>query len=132
MIWRVGEDGESGPGFTPWATALTGTARPQSLPAFDGHRIAKGLPLAAGSMGVAHATRICALVLNLPFCPQVGGGFRRREDNSLSLQLAARLSTDAEGISACLGLQAEARVELEQIVMALQAKISPATLFAPV
>ena len=31
--------------------------------------IAKGLPLAAGSMGVAHATRICALVLNLPFSP---------------------------------------------------------------
>jgi hypothetical protein len=32
----------------------------------------------------------------------------------------------------CLGLQAEARVELEQIIATLQAKISPATLFRPV
>ena len=53
--------------FTPWAAALTGKTRPPNLPAFEGYRIAKGLPLAAGSMGVAHATRICAIVLNLPF-----------------------------------------------------------------
>jgi hypothetical protein len=47
---------------------LMGKARPatacQNLRAFDGHRIAKGSPLAAGSMGVAHATRICAIVHN--------------------------------------------------------------------
>jgi hypothetical protein len=53
-------------------------------------------------------------------------------DNSLRLALAARLSTDAAGIASCLNLQAEAKVELEQIINALQAKISPATLFAPV
>ena len=53
----------------PSMAAQIGKAKPPSLPAFDGHRIAKGLPLAAGSMGVAHATRICALVLNLPFSP---------------------------------------------------------------
>ena len=50
----------------------------------------------------------------------------------LRLNMASRLSTDADGIGICLGLQAEARVELEQIIASLQAKISPATLFSPV
>lgn len=53
-------------------------------------------------------------------------------DHSYRLTLQARLSTDAAGIAQCLGLQAEARVELEQIIAALQAKISPVTLFTPV
>lgn len=52
------------------------------------------------------------------------GGFK--------LAMANRLSTDADGIAICLGLQAEARVELEQIISALQAKLSPTTLFRPV
>ena len=68
MIWRVGEDGESGAAFTPWTAALTGgQARACQLSTAIG--IAKGLPLAAGSMAVAHATRICPLVLILPFSP---------------------------------------------------------------
>ncbi len=54
------------------------------------------------------------------------------DNGDFKLSLAARLSTDALGIATCLGLQAEARIELEQIIMALQAKISPATLFRPV
>lgn len=53
-------------------------------------------------------------------------------DHSYRLALESRLSTDAAGIAMCLGLQAEARVELEEIIRALQAKISPATLFTPV
>jgi len=53
-------------------------------------------------------------------------------DHSYRLTLDARLSTDAAGIAQCLGLQAEARVELDEIITALQAKISPATLFTPV
>ncbi|HVU48084.1 MAG TPA: NotI family restriction endonuclease [Terracidiphilus sp.] len=53
-------------------------------------------------------------------------------DHAYRLTLDARLSTDAAGIAECLGLQAEARVELEEIIASLQAKISPATLFAPV
>lgn len=53
-------------------------------------------------------------------------------DTSYRLALQARLSTDVDGIGRCLGLQAEGRIELEQIVLALQAKISDATLFAPV
>ena len=56
----------------------------------------------------------------------------KQSDKSFSLVMQTRLSTDAEGIATCLGLQAEARVELEQIVSALEAKISPRTLFAPV
>lgn len=52
-------------------------------------------------------------------------------DGDLRLSMAARLSTDADGIGACLGLQAEPRIELEKIVTALQGKISPATLFIP-
>ena len=53
-------------------------------------------------------------------------------DHSFRLTLQSRLSTDTAGIARCLGLQAEARVELEEIIKALQAKISPSTLFMPV
>lgn len=53
-------------------------------------------------------------------------------DNSYKITLNSRLSTDADGIGVCLGLQAEARVELEQIIETLQAKISASTLFVPV
>ena len=53
-------------------------------------------------------------------------------DHCYKLSLYSRLSTDTEGISRCLGLQAEARIEFDQIVLALQAKISPSTLFMPV
>ncbi len=53
-------------------------------------------------------------------------------DKSYKLTMQSRLSTDADGIGLCLGLQAEARIELEQIIQALQAKISASTLFVPV
>lgn len=56
----------------------------------------------------------------------------RSDDSNFRLAMVARLSTDADGIGTCLDLQAEARVELEQIIATLQAKISPATLFCPV
>lgn len=56
----------------------------------------------------------------------------RSTTGNFRVSLAARLSTDADGIASCLGLQAEARVELEQIIAALQAKISAATRFQPV
>lgn len=48
------------------------------------------------------------------------------------LNMASRQSTDADGVGTCLGLQAEARVELAQIIAALQAKISTATRFRSV
>jgi Restriction endonuclease NotI len=53
-------------------------------------------------------------------------------NKSYKLAMQSRLSTDANGIGLCLGLQAEARIELEQIIQALQAKISASTLFVPV
>ncbi|ECI4934130.1 TPA: NotI family restriction endonuclease [Klebsiella pneumoniae] len=45
------------------------------------------------------------------------------------IEMNARLSTDDDGISQCLGLQAEARIELEQILLILERKIGPMTLF---
>lgn len=45
------------------------------------------------------------------------------------ISMSSRLSTDADGIGICLGLQAEARIELEQILITLQAKMSDRTLF---
>lgn len=56
----------------------------------------------------------------------------RQPDGSFKILMQSRLSTDADGIAACLGLQAEARVELDQIFKALQARLSPATRFVPV
>lgn len=55
-----------------------------------------------------------------------------RTPSGMRLSMAARLSTDADGIGICLGLQAEPRVELQVIMSALEAKISAATIFRPV
>lgn len=56
----------------------------------------------------------------------------KQKSGEFRLAMHTRHSTDADGIAVCLGLQAEARVELDHIVTALQAKISAATLFRPV
>ncbi len=53
-------------------------------------------------------------------------------DESLQITMRSRLSTDARGIAACLGLQAEARVELKQILELLQTKISSTSRFMSV
>ncbi len=55
----------------------------------------------------------------------------RQPDASHKLALETRLSTDADGMAMCLGLQAEARLELQVVLEALQQKISAATLFSP-
>lgn len=52
-----------------------------------------------------------------------------QRDSSLRLELDSRWSTDSSGISLCLGLQAEARIELQEMVQILEAKISDETLF---
>ena len=54
----------------------------------------------------------------------------RGKSGAHSLQIASRLSTDSQGIAACLGLKADTSVELEKIVQQLEAKISQQTLFA--
>lgn len=53
----------------------------------------------------------------------------QKEGGPYSLQLVSRKSTDSKGIAASLGLQADANVELEQIVRQIEAKVSRQTLF---
>jgi hypothetical protein len=50
------------------------------------------------------------------------------EKSRYRLSLSERTSTDAEGIAQCLGLKAEAKVDLEVILKALESKISGRTL----
>ncbi len=52
-----------------------------------------------------------------------------KRENRYHLQLADRLSTDSNGIAKCVGLQAEAKIELEIIFKSIQAKLSERTLF---
>lgn len=51
------------------------------------------------------------------------------EDKNYHLSLNERMSTDSAGMAAAMGLQAEAKVELELIIKSLESKISNATLF---
>jgi hypothetical protein len=51
-------------------------------------------------------------------------------DGSLRLQLVSRLSTDSDGIAESLGLKANPRIELDEIVRSLEARISEKTLLA--
>ncbi|MCL2364191.1 MAG: hypothetical protein FWC71_05960 [Defluviitaleaceae bacterium] len=53
-------------------------------------------------------------------------------NNALRLLFNNRTSTDSNGIALCLGLQAEAKVELETLIKHLEAKISIKTLFNPI
>ncbi len=55
-----------------------------------------------------------------------------RTDNSYRLFMELRWSTDSDGIARCLDLQADARVELEQVSRILQNKLSAGTIFTPV
>ncbi len=53
-----------------------------------------------------------------------------QDDATLRIELDSRLSTGADGIAACLGLQAGARVALEEFIARLEGKISRDTLFS--
>ena len=50
-------------------------------------------------------------------------------EQPLRIELDSRWSTDTAGIAACLGLQAEAKLGLQQIVRILETKISDETIF---
>jgi len=52
----------------------------------------------------------------------------RQKDGSYMLGLESRLSTDSAGIATCLGLQADANIELKRILDQLESKISKTTL----
>lgn len=56
-------------------------------------------------------------------------GLTAQSKPAYRIDLTSRLSTDSEGIAVCLGLQAEAKVELGQIIAQIEAKISKDTLF---
>lgn len=51
-------------------------------------------------------------------------------DARFRIEMSDRLSTDADGVATCLGLQADPRVELAEIVAALEAKLEDETLLA--
>lgn len=53
----------------------------------------------------------------------------RQNDASFRLELGSRWSTDSDGIARCLGLQAEPRVELQELIRLLEEKVSANTLF---
>ena len=55
--------------------------------------------------------------------------FNAHDNGNYRLSLGSRLSTDADGLALCLGLQAEPKVELEKIIQQLELKISDTTLF---
>ena len=46
------------------------------------------------------------------------------QDKKLCLSLANRVSTDSEGIANCLGLNAESKVELQDIIKILELKLT--------
>jgi hypothetical protein len=52
------------------------------------------------------------------------------ENYAYKIELERRLSTDSEGIATCLGLQAEAKIELEEIIKNIEAKLSETTLLS--
>ena len=53
----------------------------------------------------------------------------KQPNNAYKLELADRISTDSEGIAKCLGLQAETKIELEEIIEQLESKLSEQTRF---
>ena len=53
-----------------------------------------------------------------------------QEAIGLKLQLAEQLSTDSAGIAKCLGLQSEAKVELQAMIQQIEAKLSEHTLIS--
>jgi len=54
----------------------------------------------------------------------------KNENNGYKIALDKRLSTDSEGMAMCLGLQAEAKIELDEIIKNIEAKLSEATLLS--
>jgi uncharacterized metal-binding protein len=50
-------------------------------------------------------------------------------DGGHRLELARRLSTDTDGIATCLGLQSEARIDVDVILRLIEQKITEGTRF---
>jgi len=54
--------------------------------------------------------------------------FDKDAENNYVLNLSSRLSTDASGIASCLGIQAETKIEMDEMVNKLERKLSAKTL----
>jgi len=54
----------------------------------------------------------------------------KNENSVYKIELDRRLSTDSEGMAICLGLKAEAKVELEEVIKNIESKLSDATLLS--
>lgn len=54
----------------------------------------------------------------------------KNEKSAYKIELDRRLSTDTDGISMCLGLQAEAKIELDEIIRNIESKLSDSTLLS--
>ena len=52
------------------------------------------------------------------------------DGNSYKINLDKRFSTDSAGMATCLGLQAEAKIELEEIIASIESKLSDQTLLS--
>ena len=52
------------------------------------------------------------------------------QNDGHKLKLSVRLSTDSAGIARCLGLQGEAKVELDAILARIEQKVTAETLFS--
>ncbi len=52
----------------------------------------------------------------------------KQQDKTYKLELSERLSTDSEGLAKCLGLQADANIDLEEILTKIQSKVNNNTL----
>lgn len=51
----------------------------------------------------------------------------KADNEAFKIELERQLSTDSEGISTCIGLQAEAKVEFDEIIKIIEAKLSDST-----
>lgn len=56
---------------------------------------------------------------------------KSNEEKLFNLAFDRKLSTDSNGIAECLGLQAEAKIDLQHILEIIQSKLSRDTLFSP-
>ena len=54
----------------------------------------------------------------------------KNENTIYKIELDRRLSTDSEGMARCLGLQAETKIELEEIIRNIESKLSDNSLFS--
>jgi hypothetical protein len=61
----------------------------------------------------------------------VGVELQTLDTTGTILNLDSRFSTDADGIAECLGLRADPKIELEEIIALLESRLTEGTLLTP-